>query len=93
MVGGPNRRAPNADVFWPPDPAASVAGDQNVVYPGPCDPDRSFSEELSEGEVKKWILKVLDQGANLNLGAGPVPLRERVTSTRVSTFVCLGLFR
>jgi hypothetical protein len=56
------------------------------LYPGPSDPDRSFFEDLSIGEIKKQILKVLDHGTNLNLGAGPNPLIEGVISTRVSLF-------
>jgi hypothetical protein len=57
------------------------------LYPRPSDHDRSFSEELSNGEIDKWILKVLDHGANLNPGASPASLREGVASTRVSLLV------
>jgi hypothetical protein len=35
-------------------------------------------------EINTWIHKVLAHGADLNLGAGPVPLREGVDKTRVS---------
>jgi hypothetical protein len=43
------------------------------LYPGPSDPDRSFSEELSDGEINTQILKVLDHGVNLNPRASPTP--------------------
>jgi hypothetical protein len=35
-------------------------------------------------EINTWIHKVLAHGADLNPGAGPVPLREGVDKTRVS---------
>jgi hypothetical protein len=54
------------------------------LYPGPSDPNRSFSKDLSDGEINKRILMVLDHGANLNPRAGPNPLIEGVASTRVS---------
>jgi hypothetical protein len=63
------------------------------LYPRPSDPDRSFSEELSDQVINKWVLKVLDHGVNFNPGAGPAPLREGVGITRVSSFVCLGLLQ
>jgi hypothetical protein len=56
------------------------------LYPRPSYPDRSFSEEFSETEVNTQIHKVLDHGADLNPRAGPAPLREGATSTRVSLF-------
>jgi hypothetical protein len=54
------------------------------LYLGPSDPDHSFSEELSDGEINTRILKVLDHGVNLNSGASPDSFRERVANTRVS---------
>jgi hypothetical protein len=48
--------------------------------------DCSFSEELSDVNINTRIHKVLDHGADLNLGADPVPLGEGVASTRVSLF-------
>jgi hypothetical protein len=50
----------------------------------PSCPDRPFFEELGAMEINTWIHKVLARGANLNPGAGPVPLREGVDKTRVS---------
>jgi hypothetical protein len=43
------------------------------LYPGPSCPNRPFSEELSVAEINTWIYKVLDHGANPNLGAGLAP--------------------
>jgi hypothetical protein len=54
------------------------------LYLVPICLDRSFSEELSMMEINTWIHKVLDHGANQNPRADHAPLRERVTSTRVS---------
>jgi hypothetical protein len=54
------------------------------LYLGPSCPNRPFSEELSVAEINTWIYKVLDHGANPNLGAGPAPLQEGVDSTRFS---------
>jgi hypothetical protein len=56
------------------------------LYLVPICLDRSFSEELSMMEINTWIHKVLDHGANQNPTADHAPLRERVTSTRVSLF-------
>jgi hypothetical protein len=56
------------------------------LYPRPCCPDRSFSEELSNVEINTQIHKVLDNRAELNPWAGLTPLREGVASTRVSLF-------
>jgi hypothetical protein len=56
------------------------------LYLGSSYLDRSFSEEFSKAEINTLIHKALDHVANLNPGAGHVPLREGVASTRVSLF-------
>jgi hypothetical protein len=48
------------------------------MYPRSSGPNRSFSEELDDMEINSQIHKVLPYGAILNLGTGPVPLREGV---------------
>jgi hypothetical protein len=50
------------------------------MYPGPSCPDCPFFEELGDTEVNTWVRGVLAHGAILNLGTGPVPLREGVDS-------------
>jgi hypothetical protein len=94
-VRGPDRHESTVKKFWPLDLATLTVGDQDVVVPERSDPDCSFSEELSDGEINTWILKVLNHGANLNLGAGPTPLREGVASSRVSlfTWICFDSLR
>jgi hypothetical protein len=59
---------------------------QMWLYLGPSCPYRPFSEELGEVEINIRIYKVLDHGADPNLGANPTPLREGVDITRVSPF-------
>jgi hypothetical protein len=41
---------------------------------------------LRDTEINTQILKVLDHGADLNLGVSPAPLRGGVASTMVSLF-------
>jgi hypothetical protein len=52
----------------------------------PSYPDRPFSKELGNAEINTHIHRVHAHGVDLNLGAGPAPLREGVDSTRVSLF-------
>jgi hypothetical protein len=67
------------------------------MYPEPSCPDRPFSEEFSDTEINTQIRGVLAHGVILNLGIGPIPLREGVDSPRVSplgpTFSYLCQFR
>jgi hypothetical protein len=46
------------------------------MYLGPICPDRPFSVELGNTEINTRVQGVLAHGADLNLGSGPVPLRE-----------------
>jgi hypothetical protein len=54
------------------------------LYSGPSCPDSPFFVELGKAEINTCVHKVLSHRANLNPGAGPAPLMERVDSTRVS---------
>jgi hypothetical protein len=51
------------------------------MYSGPSCPDYPFSEELGDTEVNTQVHGFLAHGAILNLGTGPVPLREGVNNT------------
>jgi hypothetical protein len=68
------------------------------MYLGPSCPDRPFSTELYDTEINTWIQGVLARGAELNLGSGPVPLREGVNSPWVGLlgltfgYLCQSLF-
>jgi hypothetical protein len=48
------------------------------MHPGPSCHDRPFSVELGDTEINTRIRRVLAHGADLNLGSGSIPLRERV---------------
>jgi hypothetical protein len=54
------------------------------MYPGPSCPNRPFPEKLGDMEINTQIRRVLSHGANLNLDAGPAPLREGVDNTWIS---------
>jgi hypothetical protein len=58
------------------------------MYLGSSCPDRPFSAELGDTEINTRVRGVLAHGAYLNLGSGPIPLREGVDSPSVSS---LGL--
>jgi hypothetical protein len=45
---------------------------------GPSCPDCPFSEELGDTKVNTWVCEAV-----LNLGTGPIPLREGVNNPRV----------
>jgi hypothetical protein len=68
------------------------------MYPGPSCPNRPFSVELGTTEMNTQIRGVLSHGSDLNLGSGPVPLREGVKSPCVSLLglafghLCQSLF-
>jgi hypothetical protein len=55
------------------------------IYPGPSCPDSPFSEKLGGMEINTWVPGVLAHGAILNVGTGPVPLREGVDNPWVSS--------
>jgi hypothetical protein len=54
------------------------------THPGPSGPDYPFFTELGDMEINTRIRGVLVSRANLNLGSGLVPLRERVDNPWVS---------
>jgi hypothetical protein len=54
------------------------------MYLGPSCLHRPFSEELGDAEINTWIHRVLALGTDVNLRAGPTPLREGVDNTWVS---------
>jgi hypothetical protein len=54
------------------------------MHPRPSCPDRPISTELGDMEINARIRGVLAPRADLSLGSGPVPLRERVDSPWVS---------
>jgi hypothetical protein len=58
------------------------------MHPGPSCPNCPFSAELGNTGINTRIRGVLDSRVDPNFGSGPVPLRERVNSLRVSV---LGL--
>jgi hypothetical protein len=54
------------------------------MYAGTSCPDRSFSIELDEVEIKARILRFLALRAHRNSGPSSIPLREGVISPWVS---------
>jgi hypothetical protein len=67
------------------------------MYPGPRCLNHPFSIELGDMETNTQIRGLLAHGADLNLGSGPIPLREGVDNTWVSSlgisFGCLCRFQ
>jgi hypothetical protein len=51
------------------------------MYHGPSCPNRPFSNELGDMEINNRIRGVLSHGEDLNLGSGPIPLKEGVDSS------------
>lgn len=54
------------------------------LYRGPSDPDRSFSEEPSEGQVDQWVRQAIERNVDPRPGAGPEPLRHGMPNPWVS---------
>jgi hypothetical protein len=48
------------------------------MYSRPSCPDHPFSTEMGDTEISIQIQGVIAHGADLNIGSGPVPLREGV---------------
>jgi hypothetical protein len=72
------------DLFQLQDPTASSVRSVHVhAFRASC-PDCSFSIELGDTEINIDIRGVLALGADLNLGSGLIPQRERVDSLWVS---------
>jgi hypothetical protein len=83
-VRGANGHDPPFDLVQPSGPTAPSGRNDHVDVLGPKLSRPSLLPELGDTDINTRIRGVLAHGADMNLGSGPIPLREGIDSLRVS---------